>query len=707
MRVASISNLIRVGGNTFSEDIHIVDSTFLDVFDFKMINGGRERILNRANNIVLSEDLATKYFGNENPLGKLLDVNLGDNFKSFTVAGIMENPPANSSIQYDALISFGNSRDIWSEDAHTSIFNIYVETYVLMNKGVNMEEVKEKTSVIFNRMLGENYAGTYELIYQPLTDIHLNQEFPQGLEPVSDPAYSYILSAIALLVLLIACINFVSLSLGKYLERVKEVGIRKVIGADRRQIVHQFWGEAFIVIFLSLAIGFILAELLMPVFNELSGKMLEFNFSLEIIAATLILLLVISFSAGFYPALYLSRFNPVQVLKGQLQGGDASLFRRVLVVVQFSLSSFLMISAFVMNQQLHFLQNKNLGFEKEQVVSLPTGLGNEEALALYGRFESELFGHQDVVNMSSAFFSLGEGWMFADYNTTNEEVHEMYVNIVDHNFIPTMRMELVAGRNFTEDITSDVKQAIIVNEALVKDFGWKDPVGKSLPGNFPQHQIIGVVKDFNFASLHTPVEPLTLALSNELSRGFSNVNLSASPQRKILVSLKAENLTATMKMLKNAWKKVAPGIPFNYYFLDEVLDAQYRQEARLGAIVKYATFFAIIIACLGLISLAGLMIRKRTKEIGVRKVLGASVLQIIILITKDFVRLVIIAILIASPIAYFIMDDWLQDFSFRIDIGIWPFLLVGVIAVTISWVTISFQSVKAASVNPVKSLKSE
>jgi putative ABC transport system permease protein len=667
VRVATHQNLIRKGETVLSETIHVVDSNFFDVFNFPLVKGDKATALKSPGSVVLTEETAKLFFGQQDPIGQTLIIKLRETDYPFTVSGVAQDSPSNSSIRFDYLISFGNSKNIWSERAFTTFFQVYGETYVKLTPTGSIAEVAQKVPSIIKQHIREDYTGQYLVFFQPITDIHLNTDFPEGIEPISDPAYSYILGTVALLVLLIASINFITLSLGRSIDRAREVGVRKVVGAVRNQLILQFWGEAILVSLLALILGICMAKLALPKFNELADKTLSYPLLSDITLASFILAFLVGMLAGVYPALFLSGFNPIEVLKGRLQVGDAGLYRRALIGFQFVLSIALIICTLIMSQQLNYLQNKNLGFDKEQVIIIPTGVNGAEASSIFDRMKNELDGNPAVAQISNSLFAIGEGWIEADYRDNNKTVRPFRMNIVDTDFLKTMKANMVAGRDFSREITSDISQGIIVNEALVREYGWKEPLGQRLPGpNFPAHQVVGVVADFNYESLHTPVKPLVLALSDSLLQGVDNVMFQASPRRKVMVRVKPGNMQATVALLEQTWKKAAPNLPFNFSFVDETLNNQYRREMRLNNMMNYATGFAIFISCMGLFSLATLAVQKRRREIGVRKVMGASVQHIVLMFSREFALLVLVSFLVAAPAAYYIMQQWLQDFEYQI-----------------------------------------
>jgi len=710
IRYMQFTDQVRRGEVVFNETISLADPAFFEVFDFPLVRGDAARALAERNSVVLTERMATRYFGTADPVGQTLTMLSEDAMQDFVVTAVAEDVPPNSSIQFDLLLPFSVTESLMSERARQSWFNVSHETYVLLAENVAAATLEAKLPEMVTQVLGDRVEpGQYTVGIQPMPDIHLNPDFPTGIAPVSDPAYAYILFGIALLVLALACINFMTLSIGRSTSRAREVGVRKVVGAGRRQVRYQFWGEALLTSGLSLFFGIVLAEMLLPVFNTFADRTLTLTFDPATVLFLLGLLLLIGLVAGSYPAVVLARFRPADVLKGSLHvRGDRSLLRRGLVVFQFAISIMLITCTLLMGQQMRFLQTKNLGFDKEQVVVIPTEQPLEEGQRLTDLFREAVSDNPNVVAVTRASHTFGEGgWMTIGYHADDDTYRDFTLNVIDEDYVSTLSMEIIAGRDFDRAIPADRNQAILVNEALVAEYGWADPIGQHLPGSFLDHEIIGVVKDFNFASLHTAVEPLVLTLNRDIIfEGASDVN-SGSTAPKISVRIRPDDLPGTLAMLKRIWETLAPDLPFRYDFLDQAVGSQYRQDERFGQMVGIATLLAILIACLGLFGLAALTVARRTKEIGVRKILGASAGGLVVLVSRDFVKLILAAFVLAAPVAYVVIDYWLQDFAYRIEISWWIFLLAGLAALGVALLTVSYQSIKAALANPVKSLRYE
>ncbi len=622
------------------------------------------------------------------------------------MTGIVADPPSHSSIDFDFLLRLEPSRSYREmAESWTSSFLI---TYVEVTEPRVAEGFETRSLPFVEHYFAERIASgrergmlsqgndAWQLQLQPIEAVHLDPEVRWGLVPASNPSYSYVLSGIALLVLLIACINFVTLALSRSVDRAKEVGVRKVVGALRAQVVRQFWGEALLMSLLALLLGFGLAALFLSTFNTLAAKSLSLPMLWEgpMLVGLGGLVLVVALVAGGYPALALARYRPVEVLKGRLKAGRRHRWSRMLVVVQFSLSVALIVSTLIMAQQLDFLRTKDLGFEAEQVAVLPMLGGRQRARQLREVLRQEAVHRDDIVHVSSVNNLFSRGWMSTTLQVEDRPVR-VYVYWVDYDFIETMELDLLNGRSFSRDFAADVDSALIVNEALQRAFSGQGPVVERLELWEKQRPIVGVVKDFHAFSLHQAIEPTLFILSEEQSAG------------NLLVKIRPDDIPATLAFLEEQWQQIFPDKPFDFVFLDESVQQQYEADARWSRIVWYAAFLAVLITCLGLFGLAALSVTQRTKEVGIRKVLGASVRSLVALLSKQFVAMVLLAIVLATPLAYLTMQRWLEDFAYRIEISWGIFLIAGLTALVIALLTVSYHVVRAALANPVESLRYE
>lgn len=709
-RVYAFNSLVKVDDKSFKEDVRMVDAAFFGMFGFKLLDGDLRNPFPSQNSLLLTEETAKKYFGSSNAIGKNISMELGSEKVLFTVSGIVHAAPEASSIKYHALISYDNAKYLFRPRAFTSWFNVFTESYVLLKPGVNVTALENKFPSMLKQQLGEGYGKEEFAVHlQPIKNIHLGTNLPAGIEPISDPKYSYILATIGILILLVACINFITLSIGRSASRAMEVGVRKVLGAERQQLIRQFWGEAFLLTIISVCLGLLIAVLLVKPFDTLINRQLQINFDLTFVLFCLLMVAAIAMIAGIYPAIILSGFKPIEVLKGKLRiKGDKGWLRQSLVVGQFVASIVMIVCTIIIGEQMQYLQDKDLGYKKDQVVIVETNKARKEGMPLAQLFRTELLKQPQVADASISVYSFAQTpWVSLGYSDENKVFKNFQYNSVDANFLPAMNIPLTTGRNFQEGNSADISGAAIVNETFVKTFGLKDPVGKKMPGPFTQ-QIIGVVKDFNFESLHTDVRPLMLSINADSVLAQSqDVSFEAPPQPRISVRLKGGSITANIDVLKRAWNTVAHGQDFDYHFLDETVAAQYAQEQRSNTIVNFASLLSVFIACMGLFGLATLAVTRRIKEIGIRKVLGASIGSIVQLLSKGFLKLVLIASFIATPIAWWAMSTWLKDFAYRVNIHWWVFFIAGLAAVLIALLTVSFHAIKAAIANPVKSLRME
>jgi putative ABC transport system permease protein len=714
-RVFATNTLVKINNNSFNENITMVDPTIFKIFDFKLLQGNRNDPFPTSNSVIITPKIAKKYFpqdavhGEVNAMGKSFEMQLGDEKRLFTVAGIAEQAPEESSIKYGVLFSYANAELVFNKRALHSWFNIYNETYVLLHKDVQVASLTKKFQPMLKQQLGEDYGSEeFNMYLQPLTGIHLDNSLPAGNQPVSNPKYSYILATIGILILLVACINFITLSVGRSTTRALEVGVRKALGAERKQLIRQFWGEALLVTLISVVVGLIVAFALIKPFNQIINRHLVFHFDPLSMGFFILLIIIIALIAGIYPAIILSGFNPIEVLKGKFRTKDsAGLFRKGLIVGQFVASIVMIICTIVIGKQMNYLQHKDLGYKKDQVIIVPTNKKRAEAYPLARLYKTELSKYPQVLSASASVFSFSETpWVNLGYSDDKKNYHTFQYNEVDASFIETMQIPILQGRSFQPQNPADSNNSIIVNETLLKEYGIKDPIGKRF-GKYSQ-QIVGVTKDFNYESLHNKISPLVLSLKfDTIARQSSDVSFANSPQPRISVHMKAGNVQDNINILKKAWQAIAPNQDFEYHFLDESLASAYEQEQKSATVVKIASGLSIFIACMGLFGLATLTVTRRTREIGIRKVLGANASQLVKLLSKDFLLLIAIAALIAFPVAWWAMNKWLGDFAYRTGISWWVFALAAVVSIVIAFVTISTQAVKAAMMNPVKSLRTE
>jgi len=688
----------------FEENVYFADNSIFNIFTFPMKLGDSQSALKTAYSMVMTEDTAKKYFGDQNPIGKILKV---DNQFDYTVTGVIENVPKNSHFTFDILCSFeslyaqrGEAMEEWLS------FNLYI--YVLLQEGTKPKELENKFPALIDKHMGTTLkaiGGEINFFLQPLTKIHLHSHMENEIGANSDIAYIYIFSAIALFILIIACINFMNLATARSALRAREVGIRKVIGAERKELIRQFLGESLIYSLFSMLVAVLLAHLVLPLFSSLSGRDLTIDyFGIPwLIPAIIGMILFVGFPAGSYPALFLSSFQPVKVLKGRLKAGAANTrFRSILVVGQFVISIGLIISTGVILNQLRYMKNKNLGFEKGNVVVVRTSAG--PARESIDSIKQEFKKISGVLNAGLTSQLPGREANISPFvpeGFSATEAQLMKGIDIDQDFIPTMGITVTAGRNFSSEFGTDTSDAILINEAAARKFGWADPIGKKIE-NFSGEEIedrtaktvVGVIKDIHMTSLHSLIMPLYI---NNESDDWDNIVIRINPN----------NVGGTIDNLRAKWSELYPNQSFDYYFLDDSLATLYESEGRLSQIFSSFTLFAIFIACLGLFGMASFTAEQRTKEIGIRKVLGASVSGVVVLLAKDFLKLVLIANILAWPIAYLAMKEWTKEFAYQSGIGVEMFVITGVLAALIALLTVSFQSIKAALSHPIDAIKYE
>ena len=699
VRITGGELLVRKGNVKFQElNSLFADSSFFQVFDFKLLKGNPRSVLNEPLNIVFSESAVKKYFGNTDPVGQTVLLT-GDGFTA-KVTGVMQDLPENSTIKADMIVSMNTITRKLNPTLNDQWGNYGNTTYVLLKPGANAGVFTKQLPAFLEKMNGTEMKqmNMYPtLILEKLRDVYLRSTRDDS--KTGNIKNVYIFSIVAIFILLIACFNFINLTTARSAERAKEVGIRKVVGAGKQQLTFQFIGESVILCIIAFFITLAAASLLLPSFNQLAGKTISSGIFQHWTLIGMLFLGSISIGllAGLYPALVLSSFKPVAVLKGRFAtGSKGSRLRKTLVISQFTISIALIISVIIVYLQLNFMRNQDLGFSKDQMMVI-----NSNGDPAKNVFIQAVKGLPDVkaVTMSSSVPGGGNMGAYSQIQNVKGEMQIANLDLyfVDFEYLTQYNVKMAAGRTFSRSFMTDTTQAMILNEAAVKMFGYhaaKDAIGRDFNQWGRKGKIIGVMKDFHFKSLQEEIKPLSMRIE---------------PNGCQLVSIKvsANNLTATIASIEKKWNTLIPARPFNYFFLDDYFDKQYRSEQRFGKLFLNFAILAIIISCLGLLGLASYSTMQRTREIGIRKVLGATVPNIVNLLSKDFLKLVAVAIIFASPLAWFTMHKWLQDFAYRIPIVWWVFAVAAFAAALIAILTVSFQAIKAAVSNPVLSLRSE
>jgi hypothetical protein len=677
--------------HSYDEVVGMADGSIFEMFTFPLIEGDPRTALSDPHSIVLTENMAKKYFGDEHPIGKVLKA---DDRHDFLVTGVIEEFPLNSHFRYDFLVPFIFGRELkYTVDNWR---NSQFRTYVQLQEGIPYRDVIQKISgYLYEKPTIEKDA---RLNLQPLARIHLysNYEFDSAH---GDITYVTIFSLIAFFILMIGCINFMNLTTARSASRAREVGMRKVAGAYRRDLVRQFFGESIFLSFIALFFAVGLVALLLPVFNNLAAKELSLGSSANFSAflALMGIALLTGIIAGSYPALFLSAFQPSHVLKGTLHSGSkGAAFRKVLVVLQFSMTILLIVCTTVVYDQMNFMRNRKLGYDKEYLVY---AVLRGDMRKQFDVVKEELLRNPNILEVTSSATIPTYGYNFSNSlwrwegQNPDEEIL-MRASFIDYNYFKTLGMEIIEGRPYSKEYTTDPEEALIVNEEAVKVMGMESPIGKRLEIGDNQAKIIGVVNNYHFRSLRQEIEPLILILN---------------PQQcwALFARLRSEDIPQTIGHMEKVWGRFAPGFPFNYRFMDEAIDNLYRSEKQIGTIFRYFAMLAIFISCLGLFGLASFMAEQRTKEIGIRKVLGATVSHILLLLSKEFAKWVLIANIIAWPVAYYAMNRWLQGYAYRINIALWSFVLAAALALAIAIITVSYQAVRAATAHPADALRYE
>ena len=710
-RLMNGSSMVEYNGKYFDKQVMLTDPDFLKIFSFPMLKGSAETALNDLSNIVISQNMAKAVFGSEDPIGKQVQLGSEGDKKQYIVTGVLADFPDNSTIQYDAFIRIENhggyqeQKDHWGAMSH--------KVYLKLKPNADQVSFENRLKLFTAKYFADNITSLkkqgakpdergdiFAVRLQKLANVHFDKDISSGTASV---ALVYALIGIASFILLIACINFINLSVARSFTRAREMGVRKSLGALKNQLFVQIWGETSLICFFGFLTGLLLAYVLLPQFNAAFKGKLTLNYVLQPDTLIIIfgLFLLVTLIAGGYPAWQMSKFNAVEVLKGKITVKRPGILRNSLIVTQFTLSSLLICCTVIAIQQVDYLRKQPLGFNKDQVISIPVGnmVNGQEVLH---RMRNTLADDPTILGISGSAVNLGIG---KDRSTSRsvigftykeKEISSDWVS-VDYDYAKTLGIKLLDGREFDPAYPTDSLDRVIITETMAKMIGEKDPVGKYFQTDTAgvKYQIIGLIPDFHLYSLKADQKPITLHFSH------------SEPVSYIFVRVTPQSLAGAMDKLKGVWKEVAPQAEFIASYMDENTDSWYKEEERLSQIFSLASGIAILLSCLGLFAVALMVIEQRTKEIGVRKVLGASIPSIVYTLSEDFVKMVILSILIATPLSWFLMQKWLDNYSYRIDISIWVFVLVGFSAIVIALVTVSFQSIKAALMNPVKSLKSE
>jgi putative ABC transport system permease protein len=691
---------------------YMADATFFKLFDYDFIEGNPSNCLEEPNSIVLSGEIAKKFFGDKPALNKTIHVSSNTNGDSvFTVTGVFKpgSKPSHIDARFFVSVKGGNIEQFINNQTDMAGNNMF-STYFLLKSGAEANKLESKFPAFVDKHIGKalKEMGFYKKQFLiPVKDIHLHSGMKNNVTATGSTTYLYILGSVAVFTLLIACINFMNLSTARSSRRSAEVGIRKVLGAEKRSLIQQFIGESLLMSLVALIIALVIAKLLLPSFSFVSGRNLSFSFSEHgfLLGGFVFLSIVTGLLAGSYPAFYLSSFQPIKVLKGKLSNTLSAVFlRKGLVVFQFIISVALIVASVVIANQMKYLRTKDLGFAKDQQIIVPMRSNN--AKNAYTALRNEIRAKDQVLEVGATLYYPGivnpsDIALYRQGKTMNE-AKLVRTNTIDESFLQTLDIKPVAGRLFSKDFPGDTSGRVVLNESAIKEIGFSsapESIGQQVffdwRGQTMSFTIVGVVKDFHFKDLHVPIEPYAFYLNNQPNYNY------------LVVHAKASDVSPVVKSIEKSWHKLNPNEPFEYSFLDEDFQKNYDAENRLASLVGYFTVIAILISCLGLFGLATFSAEQRTKEIGIRKVLGANVTGIVALLSKDFLKLVVLSIVIASPIAWWVMNKWLQDFAYRTNIEWTVFVLTAFIALCIALVTISFQAIKAAVANPVKSLRTE
>ena len=694
---------IKTGADVQSQAVCLVDANFFSVFTFPLLSGDAKSALTQPNSVVITEEMAKKYFGGANAIGKIISINGDGIFKPYVVTGVAKNCPQNSSIKFQFVLPLKVSAE--DESNNSNWFNSFLTTFVVLAPGADLKSVQNKMDKVFesdaseaiseikNKYRVKNIGVSY--ILEPLAAIHLGKMVPDADEILSDksnPEFSYILSAIALFILLIACINFVNLTVARSIKRAKEIGIRKVIGGTRKQLLIQFLSESFILCLIAFSFAFVIVIGVLPVFNQLSNKALSISylFNVKLIIDYVALFVITGLLAGFYPAAVLSNYNPVQTLYSRFNLAGKNYLQKTLVVFQFALASFLIIGSIAIFLQFNYLTTQSLGYVDSNLVTVAKyPLTRNEATL----FKQALMKNPDIVDVAPKNYGFDNNTV----KTGADKDINVVIETIDASYLPLLKIPISAGRNFSPDYPSDSTHSVLVNEAFVLQAGWKQPIGEQVTSfeNGKTYTVAGVVKDYHYKPLTEQIAPQIFTMNPDNNYGM------------VYIKIKPGTETSSLQYIAKTFKDLFPLSPFAYNFKQEQNEQSYAAEAKWKQIILFSALLTIFISCIGLFGLSVLSAEKRTKEIGIRKVLGASVSSIVSILSADFLKLIFISLIISIPIAWMATTRWLENYPYRITLGWWLFASAGILVMLIALFTISFQSIKAAIANPVKSLRTE
>ncbi|MEZ0610834.1 ABC transporter permease [Fibrella sp. WM1] len=697
---------MKQGNDVVSQEVFTADASFFSIFTFPLLSGNPATALTQPKSVVISAKMAQKQFGTTDALGKILAFKNTDGakpfFESYTVTGVAQDCPQNSSIKFEVLMPLVIPANELANNENW--FSFFLNTFVVLSPGANLRAVEAKMNQIFQadakpaiKLMAEKYGFNEKVTYtvQPYTAMHLSTELPaqNGLVDQSNPNFSYILTGIALFILLIACINFVNLTVARSLKRAKEIGVRKVVGGGRTQLIVQFMGESFLLCAVAFGLALLLVLLVLPTFNQLANKALSLTylFDASLVLGYVGLLLATGFLAGLYPALVLSNFSPVQTLYNRFRLAGRNYLQRGLVVLQFSLASFLIVATLISQSQFNYMINKDLGYDDTGLVRVGKSNLTRREVAL---FKQELLKNPNIIDMAP---KNGGQWMTIAKANGTTEVNFAY-ETVDPAYLPLLHVPVLKGRNFSPAFPADSTQSVLVNETFVKKAGWKNPIGQLVdfwynPGE--RYTVVGVVRDHHFNGLNQKIPPqlFTMKPGNEYGQA--------------LIKIRPGTTTASLHHIERTFKRLFPINHYTYTFMDEENVKRYESEMKWKQIMLFGAVLTIFISCIGLFGLATLSAERRTKEIGIRKVLGASVGSIVQLLSSDFLKLVVLSLVFAFPAAWYAVSRWLENYPYRVDISAWTFIVAGGLAILIAFATVSFQSIRSALMNPVTNLRRE